>query len=351
MATDRRSRALHATAFVGVVLVLDFLVGSVLGTLAAYADPKTSPVGALESARTSRDAEMVVLGGSRANHHIDPEALGDRLGLRVHNAGVDGQGPIFARAVQELMWSSGIRPAVFLLQLQAFDVMAYEPDRALVVARYIDDLPATRARLEDEGYNVQVKLTSRSFRYNSLVLQLVLNRLRGQPSAGTDSYGALDGSLAGSPYRVVGVPGRWTGPDREVSPPALEVVREFVRAAVDSGAVALVVTGPFLRGNPIELEETVASSAIARVVEEEGGHWLLIDEERYPVFEDPALYFDPTHLNREGAAIYTEILGDLAAERLGAGPAAGVRSNALGLGNGPADGGARIALVNGKALK
>ncbi len=315
MSVQTGGRAARVVGFVALFALLDAGLGSVLGGLAEYADPKSSPLGALEAAKANPDMDVLVLGSSRANHHIDPDLLGARLGMAVHNAGVDGQGIVFARAVQELVWANGIRPQVFVLQLQAFDVMTFEPERALVASRFLESMPATRATLEGEGYNVKVKLTSRSFRYNSLVLQLALNRLRGQPAAAQDSYVSLDGSLGESTAGPEGVPGRWTSDAREVSPESLRVLGGFVRAAVEAGSQVFVVTGPFLRGGPVLPSESAAADAIARVTSEEGGHLITVDETTHPIFDDPALFYDPSHLNRQGAALYTGIL----AERIAAG--------------------------------
>ena len=323
MSADWRKRGLQVFAFAAVAVLIDFALGGLLGTLTPYADPRSSPIGTLEAARKRSDAEFVVLGSSRANHHIDPQILGERLGVEVHNAGLDGQSVVFARAVQELMWASGIRPKAFIMQVEAFDVINYEPSRAMVTTRYLDSMPVTRRRLESEGYNVRAKLTSRAFRFNSLVLQLVLNRLRGERDMGIDSYSILTASMEGRRARAIGVPGQWTSPSRTVHPEALRALEEFVEATTAAGSQVFVVTGPYLRYGPPVQEELMAIAAIAEVTAAGGGQLLKIDERRFPVFEDPALFAGTAHLNGDGATIFTEILADLIQSKGHTGSAAG----------------------------
>lgn len=326
MGTERRNRAVQVVAFLAMVVFIDFGLGALLGTLAPYADPRSSPIGTLEAARKNMDADMVVLGSSRANHHIHPVILGERLGAEVHNAGVDGQSVLFARAVQELMWANGIRPEAFIMQVEAFDVIAYEPARALVAAHYLESTPVTRQTLEREGYNVKVKLTSRAFRLNSLVLQLVLNRLARNQDQATDSYSDLDGTMEGRSDLIVGVPGRWVNRSRAVHPDALGALAELVKSTTEAGSEVFVVTGPYLRRGPVQPAELEALDAIKEVTAAGGGQFLQIDERQFPVFEDPALYYNATHLNGQGAAIFSELLADLIRSKRNTGSAAGANA-------------------------
>lgn len=318
MTIEGRRRAIQVAAFAGILVVIDVLLGSLLAGLGDYADPKSSPIGLLEAVRKDQNAEVLVLGSSRANHHMDSGVLASRLGKTVHNAGLDGQSVVFARAVQEFSWDVGLEPELFVLQVDAFDVMSWEPKRAHVVTHYLASMPATRETFEREGYNVRVKLLSRTFRFNSLTVQLVANRLRyGRHEAGEDSFIALTGLLESRDLGVQGVPGRWTGSSRDVSSDALGVLRQFVEAATAAGSRVALVTGPYVRNTPVTAEERAALSAIAEVASSGGAVLLEIDERRFPVLDDPALFSDPSHLNAEGAQIYSEILARLLQESLG----------------------------------
>ena len=80
-------RLLQVAGFVTGVVVLDVILGSLLAGLGSHADPKSSPIGLLNALERNPDTEVLVLGSSRANHHMDPEVLSARLGRTVHNAG------------------------------------------------------------------------------------------------------------------------------------------------------------------------------------------------------------------------------------------------------------------------
>ena len=195
--------------------------------------------------------------------------------------------------------------------------MSWEPERAHVAGLHLDDLPKTRATLEAEGFNVRVKFLSRSFSLNSLVVQLALNRLRrSAPEPGEDSFVPLTGVIT-DPNRVARlIPGQWTSGEREVDPRALEVLRDFVASATARGTRAILVTGPHYRRSAVRPEEAVALDAIAAVALEEGGTFIQVNERTHPELLDPALYSDPTHLNGEGAVIYSDILARLLATEL-----------------------------------
>src|SRR3954471_18389217 len=75
-------------AFILLVVALDAGIGLALDGL--YRRTLTGERGGLTNQALSKDADVLVLGSSRAQYHFMPSVLHRRLGVRAFNAGLKG---------------------------------------------------------------------------------------------------------------------------------------------------------------------------------------------------------------------------------------------------------------------
>jgi hypothetical protein len=306
---------LAIAAFLVGLVAIDRGLGAVLA--ASHARVRSGGEAGLVNLALSRaDVDLMVFGSSRAVHHVDPSVLEARLGVRAHNAGCDGQGLLYARMLEALLLARDTGTRLFLLQVDPKDLfMAQEREelhRAMVFAPWFGESPEVDAILERRGPTTRIKLWSHTYRYNSMLLPILANLARPEP-AHADGFVALGGRLD---------PARHTGRDgfapEEPSPWMEGRLRAFVRAGRDAGIEVAVFSGPRYRfGRPRPADETAALERLAALVRDEGARFLALDEQTVPALRDAALYRDPAHLNRDGAAIFSTRLAERLAPLLG----------------------------------
>lgn len=262
-------------------------------------------VGQVNSAIRAR-ADVLVLGASTALHHYDDHALTDWLGLRSFAAGVDGRGVVFSRGLLALC------AAAHPPRLVVLDVSYSDRDRtsAQLLSPFYGRDPVVTGIL-GRDWRSRVKLASRGYRYNGLVLPILAN-LRTPPM--TWGFEPLDGALpADAP------PGGAARPDPGLGPWFDRELRQLVRDARGHGAHIVFVESPTWGGR-------VGPHAMAefeRVARELDVPFHRLTPERCPELAHAALYRDRAHLNRQGAELFTRRVADLLEREL-ARPAAGV---------------------------
>ena len=301
-----RTVAGRLLGFALLLVLLDAGAGRVLDALHATVG-EGQLVGQVNSAIRAR-ADVLVLGASTALHHYDDRALTGRLGLRTFAAGVDGRGVVFSRGLLAL--AAAAHPP----RLVVLDVSYAERDRtsAQLLSPFYGRDPVVNGILGADWRN-RVKLTSRAFRYNGLLLAILANR--GTPPKPW-GFEPLDGALPAD-----AVPGGAVRTDRGLGPWFDRELRQLVADARGHGARIVFVESPTWGGRVGPL----AMAEFERVARELDVPFHHLTPERCPELAHAALYRDRAHLNREGAGLFTRRVGDLLAQELappGPGPAA-----------------------------
>ena len=301
-ALGARTVAGRLLVFALLLVLLDAVTGRVLGALHATVG-EGQLVGQLNSAIRAR-ADVLVLGASTALHHYDDRALGGRLGLRAFNAGVDGRGIVFSRGLLSLAG------AVHRPRLVVLDVSYSDRDRTsaqLLSPYYGRD--AVVDEVLDRDWRDRVKLVSRAYRYNGLVLAILANR--GTPPM-TSGFEPLDGALPAD-----AAPGGRRRLDRGFGPWYGAELRRLVAQARALGAGIVFVESPTWGGRLGPL----ATAEYERVARDSDVPYLHLTPERCPALAHATLYRDRTHLNRAGAAVFTRLVADSLAVMLAPPPA------------------------------
>jgi lysophospholipase L1-like esterase len=276
--------------FAAVVVLLDLAIG--LGLAALLPRVRAGQqVGVINNA-IAAEADVVILGSSHAMHSYDDEALTQRLGIRVHNAGLDGRGVLFARGMLALI-SQRHAPKLVVL-----DVTFADRDRAnaYAFAPYYGRSPIVDALLTEGDWRERVKLVSRSFRMNSVALAILGNLF-----VDADEWGfePLTGKLPET-ARVGDTP---VPPLANAKPFVEENLVALVEEARLRGARVVFTESPtFGSTRPAD-----ARAMYERVAARTAVPFIQIASDEVPGY-GPALFRDRGHLNREGAEIFTALI-------------------------------------------
>jgi len=250
--------------------------------------------------------EVAVLGSSRAEYHYAADTLQRRLGVRVYNFGRSGQAsPLFHRAVGEMLLAEHA-PRLLVLEVDAATVAG--PDdlsRLSVLLPYWRRYPAVKEVVLRRSRFERVKLLSRAYPYNSLVLNMVVQRLRRhrEPRLG---FRALHGRADGAGDEAPPGPG-----SLRLDTLKVRYVACLVAGMRGHGARVVAVRSPRLLPSARARAEAAAGHRLlARVLGGMRVPFIDFEAAPEPAFRDPALFRDLDHLNEEGATRFTREVAD-----------------------------------------
>lgn len=294
--------------FVATVVALDQGCGRGLGML--YDCTETGESGGLINGTLRSGAEVLILGSSRARHHIMPAILAQDTPGRIFNGGVNGQDFLYASMLLDLWSRQNVPPRLIVLHLdpQSLTFWPDELQKANVFSAFYDEGGRIRETLLQRGAWERVKYLSRSYRFNGKVLPILKNLLMGGGGPG-DGFVGLSGSLSADEARSA----RERTKAEEVAPPWEAKVRfldQIVEYCRVSGTRLVLVHSPVF-AMPTEqrrqwLDQTSRMAAAYGDVT-----FLDLSEVAYPeLFGGRAeLFRDTTHLNQEGAIVFSKLLG------------------------------------------
>jgi hypothetical protein len=306
-----RRHILSIIGFVMLAVAADRITATLLH--AGFREIEVGQTGGMVNRVLSTRADVIVLGSSRAWRHFDSTVLIDVLGRSVFNAGCDGQGIPYMRGILDLMLDRHT-PELVIINVDANMLAdrARHMGRLPVLAPFMDESDVIRDMIYARARFERLKYLSRSYRYNGKVPAILLNRGRSDPSV--HGFVPVDGRM--SPW----VPVEDDRPLPELphaDPYLTELFQAMIRQAREAGSHVVLVTGPrWTHDGRVNPDRRRLMAEAGRIAREEGVPYFELTTETFPVFTDAALYVNPSHLNREGAALFSRQLGSILREWL-----------------------------------
>src|SRR5262249_19065451 len=126
-------------AFVGLVIALDAGLGAVLHRL--YRRTLTGERGGLTNYALTKDADVLILGSSRAQYHFMPSVLDRRLSVHAFNAGLKGHDFLYSVLLYDLWRRSHPAARALVIQMDMESLLEREQEQAAlqILAPYLDD--------------------------------------------------------------------------------------------------------------------------------------------------------------------------------------------------------------------
>lgn len=308
-----RRNILRIAAFLLGALLIDVALGGLLQS-ASMRFGNGEALEHVNFAATYRGGGIVVFGNSRAKFHVDPQVLSDRTGLSVYNAGADGQGIYFHRAVQELLLQQPAQAKLFVLQVDATDISApLSVARSLVLAPFMERSAEVRNIVLRCDVRAWIKQFSMTWRFNSLIHQFSL--VKRSESVRGNSFRPLDGTMDqrlidAETQRMCKNKCQGVSPDEAGA--TLQMYRDFIRRTHDNNIEIVLFMGPrLLRQSDLEVD---ALASLMQLAADNNIPLLRFEEGNCPALRDPTVYCDINHLNGRGAALLTGLLSDYICE-------------------------------------
>ena len=283
-----------------VVVGLDWIIGKALDSMLPQISNQ-GDTGKTYYALNEVNTPVVIVGSSRAAHHYVTQMVEDSLEMSAYNVGRDGcffsynccvMNSILDRYSPELIiWENGRE---YLADQERDPIAALFPyyNKNKWVTEFIDN---------DSPWTEQIRLFSKTYRYNSVIHRVMMRYV--------SRHKFKDGTVKG--YLPL-VPKNLREPlefkselveNDELSLTKVEHFRLTLERAQSKGIKVVVVDSPEYR----KRRDCSLSGDMMRNLCQDYG-MVYLDNSQLPYFlEHPELFSDATHMNDNGAKIYTEM--------------------------------------------
>ena len=292
--------------FLILLFSVDRGLGSILDRISA--NTKMGEGLGLVNFALDQSPQILILGSSRAKHHLDPNIIAAKTSMTVFNGGINGQEFLYAIMFFDLWRKSHPAPKAILLNVDPnfFQWSEWEHANTIIFSPFIhkdaevDKILMERSKFESLKYAFQV------YRYNGKILPMLKNAWR-KPPPGFCGFIPLEGNLAESDvFRTRSAP-----PDPFFSKEKMQYFDELCIYCKSHDTVLFLVHGPrLLPGNGGDPEWVAGVEKL--VANHPGVKFINISEQTYPepFATNHRLYADMDHLNGQGAKLYSTMVAN-----------------------------------------
>lgn len=252
------------------------------------------------------DAEVVVIGSSKASHHYVPQILEDSLGMTAYNCGQDGCFFLYQNCIINMILDR-YTPKMILWDIQPGSFVGVDHSLEYQNIRYLSPYYPANAWAEryinSESPKMRYRMMSQMFAYNSKALNYVFPLVT-HTSATKNGYIPL--ATEGYLYPEMSKQKEKEG---VVNRAYLDLLDETMKRCKEKGVELRMYISPTysLKSTlTVAAEEGIGNVAKRNTVSFTNAH----SDERF--MQDATLFKDAGHLNDKGARMFTEdILQDI----------------------------------------
>lgn len=289
---------LRSALFLIIVFLLDFFIGSVVKKL--YYSQQSGSLYRTTFALDSTNADILIFGASRANHHYFPVYFEKTFHLSCYNTGRDGNAIFYHYASLQAVLKRYI-PKIVILDVshKEFKFQQESYDRLSSLLPYYDSHPEIRTLVNLRGPYERYKLLSKIYPYNSLLFQIAIgntlyNRRR-ENQEDINGYIPLSNICTGKP--IVDSANNLYDLDKV----KIRYFESFIDDCKKNNIKLFVFFSPYYIKYKYEDPSLVIAKSIAQK-----NNLTYYDFSKDSVFFKSLQFFaDESHLNDKGAKFYT----------------------------------------------
>lgn len=278
-----------------LIILTDLLIGQIFRGL--YYKVRSGSVYNITYGLRDCLDEVLIMGDSEVKHGLISNMITDSLAMSCHNLGLDGNNIYFQYGVlKELL--KRYTPEIIIIS----ESIALEAESSVTsLFPYYKDFPEVRNTILEIAPGEKIKLLSKAYTYNSLILKIIPGIIRAEPDNG--GYSPLISGQNRMNYDLVPDTVYFKGKSTIRSRSYFE---KFIRLAVSSGCKVVILNAP--RYSYVLYNE---GSTIDRIVE--GEDVIYLEYENDTIFTGhPDYFYDEFHLNHKGAVMLTnQVIADI----------------------------------------
>lgn len=278
----------------GFFLLIMFVVDRIFGVSCHYMydHVKSGEFYRTKCILESPVSDVLIMGSSRGAHHYDVDVIEDSLGLSCYNCAEDGNGILLQYARYREIKKRYLPKIIIYDILPEFDYLdKFDNHKFLPELRLMGNNDWARQTIYEVDSNERIKLASAMYQYNSQWYELIREQ-RGNIGNHVKGFLPVDDTLKYEPiqqsiqkYSVDSLKRRY--------------LIQFANECKKDGVRLFFCVSPIYKAvNNSEYDEIMMFC--------EKNH--LIFEDFRNEFTDRNMFYDPVHLNREGARLFTNRL-------------------------------------------
>jgi hypothetical protein len=224
--------------------------------------------------------------------------------MSAYNAGCNGQGLYYYKGLVDLILNKQA-PAIVILNIDAGVVQdsARYLNRATTLAPFMGESKIIQSMIFSKGPLERLKYMSLSYRFNGKPLAIVKNLFVEDRSIA--GYEPKNARL--QPEQAIERELTSNTPDKKM----LDVLREIILQLKNAGVHVILVNSPrWLKEGTIAPYRRPILEEIRNLAQSEQVSFLAVTQENTPLFQDSSYFFDTSHLNEDGAGVFSEILAE-----------------------------------------
>ncbi|MCH5217607.1 MAG: hypothetical protein J1F07_03495 [Muribaculaceae bacterium] len=244
-----------------------------------------------------KDADVAIIGASRASHHYNPKIFEDSLGLNAINYGIDGRNIYVHYAVLKSLIAHSMKPSTVILDVSGvdeYDMPGFNKERISILHPYVNDTTVSEI-LEDLMDPAELAFVRMSglVRHNSGLLQYIKENANKNddgkgyvPLFNTWNYELEERAEA-----------------MKEDPEKLRYIKKFIATCKENDIDLIIVKSPLYSKS----SSRDGRDAIERISLQMGATYF--DFEGDTLFLAHREWFsDPDHLNHEGATQFSNMI-------------------------------------------
>lgn len=285
--------------FLAIMFVVDRMVGMALNYISSH------PRGGMTLRRnyiTDHSTEdVLIMGSSRAHYHYNPQIIKDSLGMSSFNCGENAMGIVLFYSWWKII-SERYHPRLVIYDVSPeFDIRKGNNYEFLWRLRRFYDQKQVHAVFDEVAPKERWKMISRMYRYNSTFTELAADIIHPMKEQGNNGFVAVNRKVN---QKYINKRPKYE--NKKITPDSLKI-NLFEKMIKEMGSTRLVlVVSPYLTG----INDSTFNS-ISNLSQKYGIPFL--DYSNDPKYLRKGQYFyDPNHLNAEGADVFTrEMVKDI----------------------------------------
>lgn len=296
--TNRFYYRLLLTAF--LVLACDRGIGLILRIL--YYNQQSGVYFQTTYSIDSTRADILVFGSSRARHHYVPKVFEDRLHYTCFNTGLDGSSILYNYALFSAITQRYI-PTQVILDIRPYE-LRYDPsdyEKLSVLLPYNRANPEFDRLIDLRGPFEKVKRISSIYPYNSLIIQIAMGNIRNPDKNDKNSkgYDPIYDVMKSEELDTLEIETNKIDINKSIA------LQQIILTCQKENIDLILVNSPAYH----ILKDSLYTKNLQKLCTENRiKFW---DMSNHPVFKNNPRYFaDKSHLNDEGAKLFTNLLID-----------------------------------------
>jgi hypothetical protein len=249
------------------------------------------------------NSDLLVFGASTANHHYRPDVFEDRLKLSYYNAGRDGNSIFYHYAILKAILKR-FSPKMVILDIGRGEFWKFQTsyDRISSLLPYYENHPEIRSIVELKSPYERLKLISKIYPYNSLILSIAV----GNAEFNKDRWKEVKGYVPLTRVWRESIKTDSSYTKHSLDSVKIRIYESFIKDCITSKVKLFVVCSPYYMKSVYKDSSLIVGQEIAKKY-----NIGFYDYSNDTVFINNPQYFeDIFHLNDEGAKLFSNLLVD-----------------------------------------